>query len=126
MTAADGRRFAFTVAAGFAAFAAVAWWRDRELPTRIYGTLAVALLLAGALVPSRLTPVQNAWMRLGHAISRVTTPIVMSIIYFVVITPIGLLRRLIGRPTLVHPARGSSAWVRRPPEAQRSNLHRQF
>ncbi|MEO8194714.1 MAG: hypothetical protein ABI681_12760, partial [Gemmatimonadales bacterium] len=63
------------------------------------------------------------------ALSRVTTPIFMSIVYFVVLTPIGLLRRSFGSNPLVHDAVGGSYWKPRAkidPDAARRRMERQF
>ena len=41
-----------------------------------------------------LRPVYRGWMRFGLLLSRVTTPLILGIVFFLVITPIGLVRRL--------------------------------
>ncbi len=73
------------------------------------GGLGAVLVLAGLLVPTLLGPVNRAWMGLAHLISKVTTPIFMGIVYFLVLTPIGLGMRLFGRRPLVHAAQGDRA-----------------
>ena len=97
LTAHEGRRFAFPVGIAFLLLAAIAWWRSHTLPSQVLGGLGGLLIVAGALVPSHLGPVYRAWMGLAHAISKVTTPIFMGIVYYLVVTPIGLLRRIIGK-----------------------------
>jgi hypothetical protein len=127
--AAKGRKFAFTVATAFAVFALVSFWRGRELPPIILGSLSAALALAGVAIPSRMGPVESAWMKLAHAISRVTTPIFMGIVYFVVLTPIGLLRRTFGGNPLVHKAENESYWIARATSddaKRRARMERQF
>ena len=52
------------------------------------GALGGALALAGLVVPRDLGPVERAWMGLAHPISKVTTPIFMGVMYFLVLTPI--------------------------------------
>jgi hypothetical protein len=124
LSPAEGRRFAFTLAAAFGVFTALLWWRGRETPAGVTATAAAAFAIAGLLVPGRLGPVQRAWMGLAHAISKVTTPIFMGVVYFLVITPIGMVRRLVGgNPLEVH--RGRSGWVDRQAEP-RGDLTRQF
>jgi hypothetical protein len=83
-------------------------------------------MTAGLAVPGRLGPVYRFWMALAHAISRVTTPIVLGIVYFLVIAPIGLAMRAFGRNPLVRPRVRDSYWVMRPPGNRRSDLERQF
>jgi hypothetical protein len=87
------------------------------------GTLLVA---AGLLAPARLGPVYRGWMRLAHAMSRVTTPVFLGVVYFGVFTPLGLVMRLLGRRALGGAKGSGSYWVERPPGARRSDLRRQF
>lgn len=83
------------------------------------------LVLGGLLVPDRLGPIQRAWMLLALAISRVTTPILMSLVYFLVLTPTGLLMRLLGRNPIRHVGE-ESVWRRRENDERRSDLDHQF
>ncbi|NNF37217.1 MAG: hypothetical protein HKN71_01005 [Gemmatimonadetes bacterium] len=126
MTAREGRAFAFPVGAAFLVLAGITWWRDHALLTQIFGGLGGVLLAAGLVAPTALGPVQRVWMGLAHAISRVTTPIFMGIVYFLVLTPIGILRRLLGSNPVKHPAVDGSYWHTRPEKRRRGNLHRQF
>ena len=125
LSAREGRKFAFTVGAAVLVFAAFAWWRERALALRVFASLGGLLVLLGAFVPTRLGPVQRAWMGLAHAISKVTTPIFMGIVYYAVMLPIGLLMRLFGRRPLVHQPVQDSLWMT-PPSGGRSDLERQF
>lgn len=125
LTPREGRRFGFTVGTAFAVLAAILLWRDRPTLFLIAGSVASLLILAGLAIPSRLGPVQRAWMGLAHAISKVTTPIAMSLVYFIALTPTGLIRQAIGKNSLRRGQSKESVWVRRegsPP----SDLERQF
>jgi hypothetical protein len=120
----EGRKFAFTLAVAFGVLACFGWWRGGSTVPMVLGTIAGVFALAGLLVPAHLGPVQRGWMGLAHAISRVTTPIFMGVVYFLVITPVGLLRRLLGgNPLRAH--RGATGWVDRQ-KAPRGDLTRQF
>jgi len=129
LTASEGRRFAWTLAGAFAVFAAIAWWRGRERVALVFATLAAIFFLAGSIAPTRLGPVERAWMGVAHAISRVTTPLFMGIVYFVVLTPMGLFRRAVTKHTL-SPARSAKTfWIDRKkvdPDAARRRMERQF
>jgi hypothetical protein len=126
LTSAEGRRFAFTVGAAFVALAAIAWWRGRPSVLAVFGTIGVLLILAGLMIPTRLGPIQRAWMGLAHLLSKVTTPIFLGIVFFIAITPMGWLKRLFGSRPLRR-APGSSAWITRAPDARRSlDMQRQF
>lgn len=127
LSAAQGRRFALTVGAAFLALGGLAWWRDAEMVAVGIVTVGGGLGLAGVLVPGRLTTVHRAWMGLAGLLSRLTTPLVLGVIYFGVITPIGLLRRFLGRNPLVHREHQGSYFIARAEgAARRSDLDRQF
>ena len=124
LTAAEGRKFAFTVGTAFLVFAGVALWRDHPVMWRVLAGLGGAFWLAGLTVPAHLGPVFRAWMGLAHLISRVTTPIFLGIVYFVVIMPVGVLMRVFGRNPVRHAAKNDSYWA--PRVEARGNLTNQF
>lgn len=127
LTAREGRRFALTVGGAFLVLAALAWWRERYLVANVLAALSGLLILAGLLIPTHLGPIERTWMKLAHAISRVTTPVVMAVMYFGVLTPTALIRRLFAQnPIEHHPAEGSY-WKARPPGRRRSaSMEQQF
>ena len=107
LTKREGRKFAFTVGPAFLLVAGVGLWRGHSWLAWVAGPLGVALALAGVVLPARLGPLLRAWMRLALAISRLTTPVFLSLVYFGVILPVGLLRRSFGGNPLVR-AEGAS------------------
>ena len=126
LTSAQGRRFGLTVGGAFLVFAAIAWWRGHGTSTSVLGALGGVLVLAGLVIPTLLGPVERAWMKLAHLISKVTTPIVMGVMYLLVLTPVGLLRRTFGGNPMVHPLHDTSYWKSRPTGRRAGNLTRQF
>jgi len=126
LTAAQGRRFGLTVGCAFLVFAGIAWWRGHPTTTNVLGTLGGVLSVAGLIIPTYLGPVERAWMKLAHLISKVTTPIVMGAMYLLVLTPVGILRRVFGGNPMVHAAQGASYWKPRPEGRRAGNLTRQY
>ena len=126
LTPKEGRSFGLTVGIAFLVIAGVLAWRDFETGASVTGTLGAVLVLAGHVIPGRLGPVYRAWMGLAIAISRVTTPIVMGIIYFGLFTPVGLVRRALGRNALVRRPAETGYWIARDEGARRSDLTHQF
>jgi hypothetical protein len=126
LSTAELRRFGLLVGGAFATFAAIAWWRGRHVTATVLAVPAVLLIAGGLVVPSRMGPVYRAWMRLALALSKVTTPIFMGVVYFLVITPLGVIRRAAGRNSLKRPDAGGTYWVTRPAGERRSSLERQF
>ena len=134
-TASQGRRFGLTVGAAFLVFAGIAWWRGHPTTTMVLGSLGGVLALAGLVLPAQLGPVERAWMALAHAISKVTTPIVMGVMFkddagehrYVVFVPVGWLRRTVGGNPMTHAEHGQSFWRERAAGSRRSkSMRRQF
>lgn len=125
LTPREGRRFAFTVGLAFLVFAGLSYWRGHNLPPKILGGIGVSLLALGVVIPGQLSPVFRAWMGLAHAISLVTTPIFLGLVYFVVITPIALVMRVFGHDPLRRKKRAGGYWVPMT-SGGRSDLTRQF
>ena len=72
------------------------WLLDSGIPLwpwAVGGGLALWALVA----PASLRPVYYGWMRLALLLSRITTPIILGIVFFLVILPFGLVMRLMGR-----------------------------
>ena len=120
------RGFAWSVGGAFLLLAAIAAWRGRTPPAAAFGSVGAALWLAGALAPARLTAVHRLWMRMALAISAVTTPLLMGVVYFGVLTPLAVVTRLLGWRTFGVPRGAATAWVDRPVDGRRSDLRRQF
>lgn len=115
-TAAELRRFGLTVGGVFLLLALVSWWRDHTVPPLVMGALGTGLVLPGLVAPRVLAPVERAWMRFAEVLGRINTRIILTVLYALVITPIGLVRRAFGDPLdrRMHDGR-DSVWVRRPP-----------
>lgn len=123
--AAVGRKFGLTVGAAFLVLAVIARWRGHPTTLAVLGLIGLTLVVAGLIVPRLLVPVERAWMGAAGMISKVTTPVFMAVVYFAILTPIGLLRRLVGANPLVHRAGGQGFWTDRT-ESPKSSLDRQF
>ena len=127
LTREQGRRFGVTVGSAFFVLGTVAWWRDHPAAALALAGPGLLLLLAGLTIPAHLGPVERGWMALAHGISRVTTPIVMGVMYVVVFLPVGIVRRALGGNPLVHLERDASFWRKRPEGARQSkSMKRQF
>jgi hypothetical protein len=124
-TAAAGRKFGVTVGIAFLVLAGIGRWRGHPTTFAVLGSLGALLVAAGIVLPTALGPVERAWMGLARVISRVTTPLFMGIVYFVLLTPIGVLRRAFGGSPLVHRTGATGVWLDRR-QSPRGALDRQF
>jgi saxitoxin biosynthesis operon SxtJ-like protein len=126
LTPREARRFGLVVGAAFLVLGALVWWRGRPVTIQVFWALGAALILFGIILPRALVPVHRAWMGLALAISKVTTPVFLGAVYFVVITPIGLLRRMFGKDALKPKQIGESCWVPRSSGPEPSDMTHQF
>ena len=124
LTAREGRKFALTVGTAFLVLATISWWRDHVYAWRVLAALGGGLWVAGLAIPGKLSGLHRAWMGLAHAISRVTTPIFLGLVYFLTIMPIGLIMRAVGRNPVHHRAANDSYWGSR--DHPRGTLTNQF
>jgi len=74
--------------------------------------LGMVLVLFGAAFPGLLVVPNRLWMRLAEALSFVMTRVILAIVFFTVVTPIGLLRRLTGGDPLRRRAPSSESYWR--------------
>ena len=66
----------------------------------IFLVLSVIFLILGLLNSILLYPLNLAWFKFGLFLGKIISPIIMGIIFFLVVTPIGLLMRLLGKDVL--------------------------
>ena len=89
--------------------------------------LFALLALWGLAAPMSLNPVYRGWMRFGLLMSRVTTPIIMGLVFFLVITPIALCMKVVARDPMKRKLTGDDASYRvASHKAARENLERPF
>ena len=124
-TASAGRKFGFTVGGALAVLGAISLWRGHQIPPKVLLSLAGLLLASALVIPTKLEVVERGWMKFAHALSKVTTPIFMGVVYFVVLTPLSFLRRAFGGSALVHTAGPTGLWADRS-DKPRSSLDRLF
>jgi hypothetical protein len=115
----DIRRFGVIAFVFFGALSGIGFWTNKAVPTYLFGFLSV-LGCGFILMPSRLKPVYAVWLKIAHFVGKVVTTLVLTLAYYVVITPAALLKRLFGgRPLPVKPdKKTSSYWVARTEPAQ--------
>jgi hypothetical protein len=91
--------------------------------------VGIAFAAVAFVVPRALGPLNRLWMRLGLLLHRVVSPIMLSIMFFLVITPMGLVMRALRKDPLrlrFEPQTGSYWIPRQPPGPQPKDLPEQF
>ena len=111
-------------------FAVIGFW-PLLLRGEDYRTWALALallLIAPTLIyPPALKPFHKVWMKLGHTLGWINTRIILGAVFYLVVTPIGIIRRLLGKDPMGKRLRAdmeSYRIVRKPRPA--SHLTRQY
>jgi len=110
------RSFGFIFAFVFAFLGAAPLLRGK--PARIWClALGVIFLLLALTAPAILGPLNRVWMRVGMLISKVTNPVIASIMFFLVFTPAALFIRLLGKDLLrlKFDSAAKTYWIRRHP-----------
>ena len=113
------RKFGLIAFVFFGLLFALGLWKHKSIPMYLFGSLSL-LGLGFILIPSQLKPVHALWLKIAHLIGRIITTIVLSMAYYLVITPSGLIKRLFGgAPLPVKPDKNAcSYWVTRTESAQ--------
>ena len=62
--------------------------------------IAIVFIIISFVVPKILHPLNKIWFKFGLLIGAIVAPIVMGIIFFAIVTPTGLIMRLIGKDLL--------------------------
>jgi hypothetical protein len=108
------RRFALIVATGLTVMAAISWWRGHTTVPTVMWSIAGVLALAGLVAPRTLGPVERAWLTLGGILAWVNTRIILTALFYVVVTPVALVMRFFRDPLDRRIDPGSASyWVRR-------------
>ncbi len=110
----QARKTALVVAAVLFAIALWNMYRGRMTQVAVFASIAGALLLIGLFVPVAARAFHRFWMGIAVVLGYVNSRIILSLLYYGVFTPVGFVRRLIGRdPMKRRGSAQSSYWVTR-------------
>ena len=62
--------------------------------------ISLIFLILGVLNSKILSPLNKIWFKFGISLGKIISPLVMGVIFFLVVTPIGLIMRLLGKDVL--------------------------
>ncbi len=102
------------------------WWLYRgKFPTLSHFTFPLGglLVLLGLIFPAALVWPNKAWMALAEVLSFVTTRIILAFVFFVIVTPIGVSKRLFGWDPLHRRAAASDSYWLPYSERQKDPRH---
>ncbi len=93
---------------------------------RIWSVIVSLIFLFLGLLNSKiLTPLNKLWFKFGILLGKIISPIIMGIIFFFVVTPIGLIMRLLGKDVLnLKYNKNKSYWIEK--KGPKSKMKNQF
>ena len=88
-------------------------------------TISVIFLILGLLKSKLLSPLNKLWFRFGIFLGKIISPIIMGIIFFLVVTPTGIIMRLLGKDLLnLKYNKEKSYWIEK--DGPKSKMKNQF
>ena len=122
------RSFGMVMAVAFGLLTLVnAWHVGRAWPWT--GALAALFFVVAILFPAVLKPLNWIWFRFGLFLHKLINPIVMALIFFGTVVPIGLIMRVMGKDPLrlKFQPDADSYWIdRQPPGPPAESMREQF
>ena len=107
------RSFGLIMAIPLIIVAALLFWKSRAAAPYWAGAAALMALL-GLVLPQVLKPLYIAWMTFAYYLSFVTTYIILTLFFFIAVTPSGLIMRLFGKDPMNRrfPGKEASYWIK--------------
>lgn len=121
------RKFGWTVGPVILLLGAVFLWRQRGAGWPLI-CIGIVLVVAAGLAPATLKWVHGPWMIAALALGWIMTRILLTIVFFLVVTPIGLLQRLFGKRAIEvdFSADAASYWQARTARPAPEDYEKQF
>ena len=120
------RKFGIIVGSVLIAIGAYPVLKDRGLNLYLISP-GVLLFMVALIRPLLLRPVNRIWLKAGHLLGRINSFIILSVIFYVVFTPMRLLVRIFSKEKkFAFNLPGDSYWMRRKQEDFRETMKRQF
>ena len=97
-------------------------------PFRLWALAGAGIFLAaGLFFPTPLRPLNRLWFIFGMALHKVMSPLVMGLLFYLTVTPIALIMRIVGKDPLTRrfDPRAKSYWIERDPAGPAPETMRQ-
>ena len=123
----SNRKFGFFFTFVFALVAAYFYYSNNVLRAYVLIAIALIFLLVTLIKSDALLPMNTLWMRFGHLLRLIVSPIVLGIIFFGLFSPVSMLMRLGGRDELrLKFTKKASHWITRGESIDAESFKRQF
>ncbi|MHA2218954.1 MAG: SxtJ family membrane protein [Candidatus Hodarchaeales archaeon] len=124
----DLRKFGITFGVVLGLLAGALWWRGKDFYSLLV-IISLVFFVTGLFVPVVLKPLQKAWMTLAVVLGWFMTRLILSVLFYLVFTSIGLIAKLLGKRFLDIKLNGEekSYWICRETKPfVKKNYERQF
>ena len=95
----DLRKFGITIGIILMIIAGLLLWKEKE-SFQLFITIGVVLCILGIVLPVILKPIYMIWMIFATILGWIMTRVILSSLFYMVIAPIGLIARLVGKQFL--------------------------
>ena len=95
----DLRKFGIAIGTIFLIVAGFFFWKENE-SFQLFLTIGITLFAVGIVIPVILKPVYWVWMVFATVLGWFMTRVILSLLFYVILTPIGLIARLFGKQFL--------------------------
>ena len=95
----DLRKFGITIGIILLAIAGFLFWKEKE-SFQILFTFGVTLCILGIAIPFILKPIYWVWMIFATILGWIMTRVILSLLFYIIVTPIGLIPRFFGKQFL--------------------------
>ena len=103
------------------------WPLTYDEPVRLWSAIISSVFLILGLMNSKLlTPLNKLWFKFGMILGAIVAPVVMGVVFFLVVTPIGLIMKIIGKDLLnkKYDKKKRTYWIKR--DTSIGTMKRQF
>jgi hypothetical protein len=104
------RSFGLSVGGVLLLIAAVMLWRGRIMPAQVLGAIGAVLVILGLAQPRLLRHPSGLWWKFAMVLGFINARIILTLIFVVILTPVGLMWRIIGRDPLGRRRRSWQGW----------------
>lgn len=121
------RKFGLVMTAALALLGGLLLWQHGSAWPYLFG-VGGFFLICGLFIPHMLAPIEWLWMKIAHVMGIVMTYILLTLTYYIVITLVGLIMRLVGNDPMKRKfePEAKSYWMKVDPEGPTSRPEKPY
>jgi hypothetical protein len=121
------RKFGLLIGSVFMVIGIIPLLKGRELNLYLI-FVAIPIILLGLIIPVYLSPVYKIWMKIGKVLGRINSFLILSVIFYLVVTPIGFIYRIFKADSrkFAYRTNNDSYWIRRHHNNPKEDMKRLF